>query len=100
MYEYWDRVTRTINWLFVPPLRYLEPSASSNISAIGYHGKSRFLLVRFKSGAVYGYSLVPWRVVGKMLRADSIGAYFNREIKAAHYPVSMWREADVKWRKA
>lgn len=54
---------------------------SSNIEAVGYDPDARELHVRFTSGTVYVYFDVDEYLYQELLRADSKGSYFNREIK-------------------
>jgi KTSC domain-containing protein len=58
---------------------------SSSIDQIGYAEDERELWVRFKSGDTYAYSDVPPGTHAEIMRADSKGSYFNREIKP-NYP--------------
>ena len=57
----------------------LIPVYSSNISSIGYeHGT---LYVRFHSGQLYAYSVVPESVYNNLMNAGSKGKYFEAHIK-------------------
>lgn len=55
---------------------------SSNIASVGYDGVN--LEVEFKSGAIYQYENVPIRVYDVMMKADSVGKYFNAHIKSKY----------------
>jgi hypothetical protein len=58
---------------------------SSSIGAVGYDPDSRELAVQFKSsGRTYVYFDVEERRYRELLEADSIGGYFNREIRPHH----------------
>ena len=58
---------------------------SSNIEAIGYDPDVMELRVRFlQSGATYSYAGVPDWVFDEFRYADSIGSYFNRNIKGSY----------------
>ena len=54
---------------------------SSSIDQIGYDEDNRELWIRFKSGETYAYSDVPATTHEEIMRADSKGSYFNREVK-------------------
>lgn len=54
---------------------------SSSIDQIGYAEPERELWIRFKSGDTYVYSDVPPATHEEIMRADSKGSYFNREIR-------------------
>ena len=54
---------------------------STVLSSVGYEPKTNVLEVEFRTGRVYRYYRVPRTAVVKLLTADSIGAYFNREIR-------------------
>lgn len=52
---------------------------SSNIKGVSRTGND--LLVKFNSGAIYEYKDVPEEVFDALLSAESVGKYFNKEIK-------------------
>jgi len=54
---------------------------SSNIEAVGYDAENAEIYVRFLSGSTYVYTGAEQAVFEGLLHADSIGSYFNREIK-------------------
>lgn len=55
---------------------------SSNIASVGYaYG---ILEIEFNSGAIYQYENVPIRVYDVMMKADSVGKYFNTHIKSKY----------------
>ena len=55
---------------------------SSNIASVGYDGS--ILEIEFNSGAIYQYENVPIRVYDVMMKADSVGKYFNAHIKSKY----------------
>ena len=57
---------------------------SSNIASVGYDQLDSILEIEFKSGAVYQYENVPIRVYDVMMKADSVGKYFNAHIKSKY----------------
>lgn len=54
---------------------------SSAISAIAYDRKTRVLQIRFQHGGYYTYQGIGYHRYSKLLRAESIGKYFNEAIK-------------------
>ncbi|HEX9500683.1 MAG TPA: KTSC domain-containing protein [Thermoanaerobaculia bacterium] len=61
------------------------PVDSSVIEALGYDGSENLLEVKFRSGRVYQYFMVPNAEYERLRAAESIGAHFNREIRT-RYP--------------
>ncbi|HYS53613.1 MAG TPA: KTSC domain-containing protein [Thermoanaerobaculia bacterium] len=61
------------------------PVESSVIAALGYDGRRNLLEVEFRTGRVYQYFLVPNSEYEVLRSAESIGVYFNREIRT-RYP--------------
>jgi hypothetical protein len=61
-----------------------DPVSSSNLVSIGYDPGSEILEVEFKAGTVYQYLNVPSFMHERLMSADSIGKYFNIEIKNAY----------------
>jgi hypothetical protein len=59
--------------------------ASSNLAEVGYDSDLETLEVQFKSGGIYQYFNVPAFMYERLMSADSIGRFFNAEIKG-HYP--------------
>lgn len=64
-----------------------EPVSSSNIASIGYDASSETLEVEFIKTGVYQYFNVPSFMHERLMAADSVGIFFNAEIKNA-YPCS------------
>jgi hypothetical protein len=60
----------------------LVPVDSEAIEAVGFEAGE--LVVKYRSGGTYVYSAVPERLYRRFMRADSLGAFMNREIKP-HY---------------
>ena len=54
---------------------------SSAIASIGYCADDELLEIEFRSGAVYRYRDVPERTYRDLLRAESVGIFFNRFVK-------------------
>ncbi len=59
--------------------------ASSNLAEVGYDSDLETLEVQFKSGGIYQYFNVPAFMYERLMSAESIGRFFNAEIKG-HYP--------------
>ena len=64
-----------------------EPVSSSNIASIGYDPDSETLEVEFNTSGIYQYFNVPSFMHERLIMADSVGKFFNAEIKEA-YPCS------------
>ena len=60
---------------------FRSPVESTAIASLGYDAGARTLEVEFTSGAVYQYFDVPEVEYRKLLAAESIGEYLNRQIK-------------------
>lgn len=62
-----------------------KPVSSSAIVSIGYNSQKELLEVEFaESGGIYQYYDVAPELYEELMRADSIGAYFNNYIKYHH----------------
>lgn len=57
---------------------------SSEIRSIGYDAKKRVLEVEFCAGGVYRYCGVPEEVHRQLLAADSVGRFFNAEVRTRY----------------
>ena len=57
---------------------------SSNIASVGYDQLDGIMEIEFNSGAIYQYENVPIRVYDVMMKADSVGKYFNAHIKSKY----------------
>jgi hypothetical protein len=65
-----------------------ELVSSSNLASIGYDPNSETLEVEFlKGGQVYEYYNVPQFMYERLMEAQSIGTFFNAEIRNT-YPCS------------
>jgi hypothetical protein len=62
-----------------------EPVTSSNLAEVGYDPETETLEVLFKHGGIYQYFNVPAFINERLMTADSVGRFFNAEIKG-HYP--------------
>ena len=57
---------------------------SSNLRSIGYDEFLFVLEIEFKSGAVYRYYGVPSEVHDELINAESVGKYFNANVKSKY----------------
>ncbi len=57
---------------------------SKDIAIVGYDKQKSLLEIVFRQGGVYHYSGVPADVHESLMKASSIGTYFNRNIKEAY----------------
>ena len=64
-----------------------EPVSSTNLVSVGYDADSETLEVEFIKTGIYQYFNVPIFMHERLMMADSIGKFFNAEIKNA-YPCS------------
>ena len=55
--------------------------SSRSIASVGYDVAARTLEIEFHTGRLYQYSGVPALVHEELVHADSIGAYFNANIR-------------------
>ena len=58
--------------------------SSSCIAEVGYDSSDQTLGVRFHGGGEYRYAGVPSETHQALLAADSIGRYFNAEVRDAY----------------
>lgn len=61
-----------------------KPVQSSAIVSIGYDMEKELLEVEFADHDVYHYFDVAPELYEELIKADSIGAYFNRYVKFEH----------------
>jgi len=61
-----------------------EPVTSSNIVSVGYEPTSETLEIEFKTTGVYQYLNVPQFIWERFMMADSVGKFFNAEIKNSY----------------
>jgi hypothetical protein len=57
-----------------------KAAESSAIASVGYDPELKTLEIEFLSGNVYQYLDVPASTYKALLKADSLGQYFNAEI--------------------
>ena len=62
-----------------------QPVTSGNLAEIGYDPDLETLEIQFRHGGVYQYYNVPSFMNERMKASDSLGRFFNAEIKG-HYP--------------
>lgn len=55
---------------------------SSELRSIGYDVSTSLLEAEFHSGEIYQYFDVPAQFVLELLEADSLGRYFNAQIRS------------------
>lgn len=60
----------------------LTPVTSSNISAVGYNGKTLTLTVEFHNGGLYEYSPVTKETYVELVEAKSVGSYLSQNIRS------------------
>lgn len=63
---------------------YRQRVESSVVRSVGYDRKLRVLEVEVAGGAIYQYLDVPAREYFALVSADSVGRYYNREIKETY----------------
>ena len=61
-----------------------HPVESSNLRSVGYDEFLLVLEIEFKSGAVYRYYGVPSEVHDELINAESVGKYFNANVKSKY----------------
>ena len=61
---------------------------SSNLQAVGYDETKRILYIEFKHSGTYKYFDVDISIYDGFFNADSIGKYFDKNIKKADYDYS------------
>jgi KTSC domain-containing protein len=66
---------------------------SSTIAMVGYDEEQQVLEITFRDGRVYHFLEVPPERVLSLLRAESKGRFFNREIK----PEYEYRAVGRRW---
>lgn len=62
-----------------------QPVTSGNLAEVGYDPELETLEVQFRHGGVYQYLNVPAFMNERLMTAESLGRFFNAEIKG-HYP--------------
>lgn len=61
---------------------YRQRVDSSAVASVGYDRKRHVLEVEVEGGEVYQYLDVPAREYFALVSADSVGRYYNQQIKA------------------
>lgn len=64
--------------------QYLHVTSSA-VTEAAYDETTQTLFLKFPNGSEYAYEGVPHEEVTALLSAESVGAFFNREIKT-QYP--------------
>jgi hypothetical protein len=54
---------------------------SSVIASVHYDDMTATLFIEFKNGRLYAYTKVPRSAYLQLIKAASVGAYFNRRIR-------------------
>jgi KTSC domain len=67
---------------------------SSVLAQMGYDAPRAVLQVMFHAGGIYQYFGVPQNTYWDLLRAESIGGYFNRHIRNA-FPCARQRDSTL-----
>jgi KTSC domain len=57
---------------------------SSNLESVGYDAAAQLLEVEFKNRAVYRYFAIPPVVFNSLMKAQSMGSFFNMNIARAY----------------
>jgi hypothetical protein len=63
---------------------YRQRVDSSAVVSVGYDKKRRILEVEVEGGVVYQYLDVPAREYFALVSAESVGRYYNQQIKAGY----------------
>lgn len=63
---------------------YRRPVESAAVVSVGYDKTQRILEVEVDGGTVYQYLEVPAREFFALLAADSVGRYYNQQIKTTY----------------
>lgn len=68
-----------------PTAEMVDTPNSTCFSAVGYDKDAEILFVQFReSGTIYSYDNVPQEIYDEMNNADSMGGYYNRNIKGVY----------------
>lgn len=62
----------------------IKGKKSSRILKMSYIESKKLLTVTFNSGAIYEYYDVPMEVTDGIIQADSLGKYFDKNIKGIY----------------
>jgi len=58
-----------------------RPVTSSVIAELGYDPETSTLELKFTTGRVYQYFMVPSAVFDALLKSTSVGRYFNKQVR-------------------
>ena len=61
-----------------------QPVTSGNLAEVGYDTELETLEIQFRHGGVYQYYNVPPFMNERLMLADSLGQFFNAEIKGKY----------------
>jgi hypothetical protein len=61
------------------------PVVSSNVASVGYDPQTRILEIEFLNRSIYRYYSVPQSEYHALMRAPSVGHYFDANIKKGGY---------------
>lgn len=70
------------DWLSAVIVR--DPVNSTNLTSAGYNLSARVLEIEFHSGSVYRYRGVPLSAFEALMKAESKGRYFTRQIRGRY----------------
>ena len=65
------------------------PACSTMAAQVGYDEEREILQIEFNSGAVYQYSAVEPKLWAELQATDSIGSFYNQEIKGLYPSVKI-----------
>jgi hypothetical protein len=89
-----DRVIAAANATLAPtPEVEMLPVSSSMAAQIGYDADREILQIEFNSGAVYQYAEVDPHTWEDLQSSDSIGSFYNEEIKGYYPSIKLDRQA-------
>ena len=58
---------------------------SKSLASIGYDPDNHILEVEFRNGGIYQYFRVPQNVHDELMKADSMGNYYQKNIRSGGY---------------
>jgi hypothetical protein len=62
-----------------------ESVSSSLLRSVGYDPDQQLLEVELQDGKIYQYTDIPEQTYRGLMEADSLGRYFNYNIRGHHY---------------
>lgn len=63
----------------------MQPVNSSQIKAVGYDAQGQILAVDFHRSGIYTYSDVPREIYEGMIAAESVGKFFDVNVKGKYH---------------